>query len=315
MRTRWELVLPVDAQANPADLRAAGEEALAEVTRAEQMLSAFRPDSDLFRLNREAQSGATVRVPYPLFVFLQRAQTLCEQTGGAFDPAVGPLIDVWEVAGQNGRVPTQTEIAQAQALTNLARNVVLDADTQTVTYVRPGVQLNMGAIGKGWAADKAIESLRENGIRSALLHGGTSTVYGLGEPPASRENGWGVAVENPLLAIQGDSAPIGVTFLQDAALGVSAVHGKTYFADADGRAFGHVLDARTGWPVHNALLAAVRTASSTDADALSTALLVCGAAGLPKLRAAFPNARFCVAETETANADGLRLTADADFFT
>ena len=317
MRTRWELLLPVDAQANAADLRAAGEEALTEITQAEQLLSAFRPDSDLFRLNRDAQSGAPVRVPYPLLTFLIRAQTLCEQTDGAFDPAVGPLIAAWERAGQNGRIPTSSEIAQAQALTNVARNVVLDADAQTVTYLRPGVRLNMGAIGKGWAADKAIESLRENGIRRALLHGGTSTVYGLGAPSESDAVGWAIAVENPRWAIAGGSAPIGVTFLHNAALGVSAVHGKTYFAGTDGQTFGHVLDARTGWPVRHALLAAVRAASSTDADALSTALLVLGAAGLPNLRTQFPDARFCVAETDDENAtgDGLRLTADAGFFT
>lgn len=313
MRTRWELVLPLAQSDTPADVRAAGEEALRELEQAEQMLSAFRPDSDLYRLNHQAQTGGPVSVPGGLFAFLRYVQTLCRETNGAFDPAIGPLVALWERAGQNGRTPTPKEIADAKALADMTQNAVLDEVAKTVNYLRPGVRLNMGAVGKGWAADKAMESLRENGITSALLHGGTSTVLGLNTPPEN-ETGWAVAIQHPLLP----NEHLGVVHLRNAALGVSAVHGKTFWAEG-GRTFGHVLDARTGYPVENNLLAAVISPFAADADALSTALLVRGKAGFSSFADQFPNAGFLAAEKEADNSsDGnfksLRIWTTPHFF-
>ena len=278
MRTRWEIVLPVPSGANPFAIRACGEAALDEIANAETWLSAFRPDSDLFHLNHAAQSGNPVRVPGPLFAFLVRVQELVRATKGAFDPAVGSLIALRDAAKQSEIAPTSSEIAAYQRLANWEQNVFLDADVQTVRFARAGVRLNMGAVGKGWALDKAVESLRENGITSALLHGGTSSVYGLGVPPQT-ETGWPVGLQNPPEA---EGAEVWrVVHLCNAALGVSAQKQR------------HILNARTGTPIENTRLAAVLCASAMEADALSTALLVLGS-GDALLRARFPHAAFIV---------------------
>jgi FAD:protein FMN transferase len=165
--------------------------------------------------------------------------------------------------------------------------------------------LDLGAIGKGYAIEVAGTILREAGVSSALIHGGTSTVYAIGKP--SDADAWKVAIEcppnDPAGAQHGraptqppgssppevcaDAAPQSagrrrtplraIVPLEDEALSVSAVWGKSF--QADGKQFGHVLDPRSGEPVSNAVLAAVILPSATETDALSTALLVAGPAG------------------------------------
>jgi thiamine biosynthesis lipoprotein len=152
--------------------------------------------------------------------------------------------------------------------------------------------LDLGSIGKGFALEKAAERLRDAGVTSGLLHGGTSTVYALGAPPDS--NGWKVAVPKPEFAEQtialgatrlnepsGMEKFLAVVPLKDEALSVSAVWGKSFAAD--GRVYGHVIDPRKGEPVEGALLAAVVLPSATESDALSTALLILGSAGHERL--------------------------------
>jgi len=296
MRVRWELVL-ADA-ADPARLRAAGEEALEEITRVEEQLSAFRPGSDLWEVNRHA-AEKLVRVSPATFAFLRRAAELCAATNGAFDLTVGPLLACWGLVGEaNGSVPEAKQIEAARVLVGMAANVRLDSDNFTVSFVRPGVRLDPGALGKGWALERAIDLLREAGIENALLHGGTSTVGALGVPAPNTE-GWTVAVQHPTRA----EAHLATVRLGDGqALSVSAVHGKSFWTR--GRRFGHVLDPRTGEPVQNNVLAAVVASSPTNTDALSTALLVLGKAGLPVIEAAAgPNAALLVA-SENPPPDG-----------
>jgi thiamine biosynthesis lipoprotein len=148
--------------------------------------------------------------------------------------------------------------------------------------------------------ERAAELLRETGIGAVLLHGGTSTVVALGTPPGYPE-GWPIALQHPLRP----DASLGTVSLRDAALSVSAVHGKSF--RAAGRRFGHVLDPCSGRPVENTLLAAVVTPSATDADALSTALLVLGADGIGRLRERFPDADLLVAVEERTAPEGTRV--------
>jgi thiamine biosynthesis lipoprotein len=153
--------------------------------------------------------------------------------------------------------------------------------------------LDLGAIGKGYAIGRAVDILREAGLTSALVHGGTSTVFGLGHPPDAEF--WKVAVENPRRALQGARSGVlaptegkrtpGETFatvpLRDQAMSVSAIWGRSFLAE--GKTYGHVLDPRTGMPVSGAVLAAVVLPSATETDALSTALLVLGMEGQKKI--------------------------------
>lgn len=271
MRSRFEIVIAGDAR-SPTDViqaRAAAEEALAEIVDVESWLSAYRPDSALYRVNAEA-ANSPVRVDGRLFAFLQKAAELSAATEGAFDVTVGPLLRIWGMGhgADGGRVPTEEEVMAARHCVGMAQNVILDADDLTVAFARPGVRLDPGAIGKGYALDRAAEILHDAGIENALLHGGTSSVVALGSPPESPA-GWPIVIRHPL-----DPKKIVADLrLRNQSLGVSAVHGKSFTAP-DGAIYGHVLDPRTGRPTQSALLAAIATSSATEADALSTALLI-----------------------------------------
>lgn len=284
MNTRFELVLH---GAREAALRAAGEEALEEIEHLEARLSLFRPTSEIARLNRDA-ARVPVKVSPPVFRLLERARALWVLSGGAFDPTIGPLMRLWGFRDREPAEPSAAALAEARARVGMDK-VELDPDNFTVRFKCPGLELDLGAIGKGYAVDCAVQILREAGVTSGLIHGGTSSVYGLGQMPDGRP--WKVAVPPPAEAPHPDNtAPASATAdgpalaeftLRDTSLGVSAVSGRV--VQAGGRFRGHVLDPRTGEPVQRAHLAAVVLPEALESDALSTALLVLGRDGLARL--------------------------------
>lgn len=269
MATRFELVLHGD---DAMRLRAAGEEALAEITRAEQLLSAYAPASDIGRINRDGAAGP-VRVMAETCRVLRQCLGLARATHGAFDVTVGPLVRLWRAAGEVGVVPDAAAIAEARLLVG-ADQVIVDEDALTVALARPGVAIDLGAAGKGYAIDLAIGVLREHGVTSALLHGGTSSVHVIGHPPG--DDAWPIGWDGPNGGIR----------LRDGALAVSAPHGRAF--EVDGVSYGHVLDPATGEPVQQARGAGVTGPSSLVCDACSTALLVRGPSWLPEFRQRWP---------------------------
>ncbi len=290
MATRFEVVAHGNS---PERLRAAAEEALDEVDRIEDLLSAFRPHSALARLNAEA-GRSWVRVDPRLFSFLQRILALAAETDGAFDPTIGPLVQLWTEARVRQAIPEPPEIADALKGTGW-RHVELDPAIQAVRFTRPGLRLDPGAVGKGHALDCAIEILREAGVNHALIHGGSSTVCALGSDPAGRP--WTVALPDPPEGF-GWRWPDGrapIVPLKDTSLSVSAVWGRSFHHG--GRIYGHVIDPRSGEPVQGAWLAAVQLPSALAGDALSTALLVSGARGLRRLEGRLPDVRAWLVES------------------
>lgn len=281
MATRFELVLHGE---NATRTRATGEAALKEVERLEARLSLYRPSSEIARVNALA-AREPVRVSPSVFRLLRHARQLQGETGGAFDITVAPLVRCWGFMHGAGRLPEPAEIAAARACSGMA-HVQLDEENYSVRFDQEGVMIDLGAIGKGYAVDCAVETLREAGVASALLHGGTSTVYGLGSPPDAE--GWKIAIA----AAPGQPSSQRTVVLRDHALSVSAVWGKSF--EADGRKFGHVIDPRTGWPVNNAVQAAVALPSATETDALSTALLVLGLEGRQAISQLRPDMRTLV---------------------
>jgi thiamine biosynthesis lipoprotein len=280
MATRFELVLNGDSPA----LRAAGEEALQEISRIESMLSLYKPTSEVANLNARA-AHEPVSVSAEMFALLQRAVALSRETNGAFDITIAPLVRCWGFMRGQGSIPTDDQIEEARA--NVGFQLLnLNASDRTVRFQKPGVMLDFGAFGKGYAVDQAIQLLRDAGVPSALLHGGTSTVLSIGRN--ENDAPWKIAVTGAPPAEE----ILWLVELADNSLSVSAIWGK-FFA-SQGRTFGHVLDARTGRPCERAELAAVNVPSAADSDALSTALLVEGLDGLKTFAKNHPNARALV---------------------
>ncbi len=277
MATRFEIALHGDDEPR---LRAAGEMALNEIERLEAQLSLYRPSSEIARLNARGARGP-VKVSASVFRLLQQAQELSRETRGAFDITVAPLVRCWGFMGGSGKMPSADDIAAA--LTKVGcHHLILDESSCTARFDTDGAMIDLGAIGKGYAIDCAVEILRDAGVTSALLHGGTSTIYGLGHPPGA--DAWTVAIDGPP-----GREPIATIKLRDSALSVSASWGKSFVLD--GRTYGHVLDPRTGWPAREpeaAVLAAVGLPSATETDALSTALLTVGLAGHDQVAALRP---------------------------
>jgi thiamine biosynthesis lipoprotein len=287
MATRFEVVLHGQ---NAVALRAAGEEALDEIQRIEAQLSLYLPTSEISRLNARA-AREPVRVTAELFRLLRQAKELHRETAGAFDITIGPLIRCWGFMGGTGALPTPEMLEQARSKTGMNLVELKESDF-SVRFARDGVMLDLGAIGKGYAIERAAELLRESGVKSALLNGGTSTVYALGKPPD--KDCWKISLEFPTTD-EPDSprGPLASVSLRDEAMSVSAVWGKSFKSGA--KTFGHVLDPRTGEPASNAMLAAVTLPSATETDALSTALLICGESGIGQIATIRPEVRLLVA--------------------
>lgn len=260
MACRFEITL----SGEDAAYVAAAREALDEVDRIEDALTVFRDTSELVRVNREANLGPTTADPQ-LFALLQACAVLHLETGGAFDITSTPLSRTWGFMKREGRLPAPEEIASARARVGMEA-VELDAERRTVRFLRPGMELNVGSIGKGYALARVAELLRERGVRHALVSAAGSSVLALG----GREDGWLVDVRSR----QVQRPRLARLVLRDCALATSGAGEQ--FIDVDGRRYGHVIDPRTGWPAAGLLSVSVIADDAAQADALSTAFLVGG---------------------------------------
>ncbi len=258
--------------ASPRHLRAAGEEALDEIGHWEARLSLYDSSSEIAHANARA-AFEPVQLSPPVFSLLQRCAQLHRETDGLFDITIAPLVRCWGFMGGHGlgHVPDPEAMEKARQLVGM-HQVELDPRNFTVRFARPGVMLDLGAIGKGFAIEQAANCLREAEITSALFHGGTSTVLAIGAPPDAP--GWKVALEGGPADQTPPAAALGTLCLNEAALSVSAIWGRCF--NLNGRRYGHLLDPRTGQSASTAVLSVVITDSATETDALSTALLIGG---------------------------------------
>ncbi|MDB5313236.1 MAG: apbE 2 [Gemmataceae bacterium] len=271
MATTFEVAIPYGRP----DAVPAAEDALALIDELEDQMTVYRDHSEVSRLNSSAAAGPVV-VEDQLFDLFTSCAAWTRETDGAFDIATGAVIKAWGFYRREGRVPTPKEQAAAMARTGM-RHVILHAAARAVKYRVPGVELNLGAVGKGYALDRAAELLRSRwGIDSALLHGGGSSVYAIGRPPGD-PRGWGVRLKHPWA----EGRSLGTVWLADAGLGTSAATFQ-YF-EYNGRKLGHLLDPRTGRPAEGTASASVCAPTAAEADAMSTALFVLGAAGADRL--------------------------------
>ncbi len=266
MATTFEIAIPCGSHRDPV---AAATDALDLIDDLEDQMTVYRDHSEVSRLNRTA-AQESVHIEKQLFELFERCAVWTRETEGAFDIATGALIKAWGFYQREGRVPTPKLHSDAMVHTGF-RHVILNPESQTVKYRQAGLELNLGAVGKGYALDCAAILLHEKwGVRSALLHGGSSSVYALGHPPGEAR-GWQVRLRHPYEPH--DS--LGSVWLRNQGLGTSAA--TFQFFEYKGKKLGHLLDPRTGWPASGTASASAIAATAAEADALSTAAFVLGA--------------------------------------
>lgn len=260
-------VFEIEAYGKDAERTAAAvEEAFAAIRRADEILSDYRDDSELSRLNRDGAQGF-VPLSADLFAVLQKSVEYSRLTDGAFDVTVGPMVDAWRQASKDGRLPNDRERARWLSLVghSLLR---LDGSQQAARFDRPEMRVDIGGIGKGWAVDRAADILRQHGIERALISAGTSSIYALGAPPG--ESAWKVAIRHP----RDEDDLLAVVALRDESLSTSADYEQA--REIGGKPYSHILDPRTGWPVEGMWSSTVIAPEAAESDALSTAAFVLG---------------------------------------
>lgn len=271
MGTRWSVRFwhPIGTVSpSHAALREAIDAALATVVR---QMSPWEPDADLSRFNRAAP-GHWQTLPEPFFTVLHRALDLARDSGGAYDPTVGPVVDLWGFGPAPARdtVPAAAELQAAHARVGWQR-VVLDVPQRRA--LQPGgAGLDLSSIAKGYAVDAVASALRDHGCANALVEVG-GELLGCGRRPDGAP--WRVAVKLPGPLC--DDAPGPVLALPDLAVATSGDDFRHFVAD--GEHCSHTIDPRTGRPIRHALASVtVVHAQCMQADALATALLVLGPA-------------------------------------
>lgn len=264
---------------NTAYLQEVTHQVFQQIDQLDSQMSTYKPDSELSFINRDGARHA-VTVEPGLFRLLQKSLEYSRESGGDFDITVGPLMKAWGFFRGKGRLPSKQELAQLLKRIGY-QHVRLDAASHTIRFDEPGIEIDLGAIAKGYAVNQAVQILRDNGITSALISSGTSSLYALGSPPG--ENGWKISVRNPLDKSQAAC----VLRLQNLSLSVSGDYEK--FFKLDGKIYAHIMDPHTGMPVKNMLSTAVISPSATDSDALSTSFYVEGPRATRKYLASHPN--------------------------
>jgi thiamine biosynthesis lipoprotein len=242
------------------------EAAFVEVRRLESMLSNYREDSEWSRVNREAAYRA-VPVSPELYRLLSACVEVSRQSEGTFDISVGPLMRVWGFYKGSGRLPAKAEVSAALEKVGY-ENILFDAQRRTVRFRKPGVEIDPGGIGKGYAVDQMIEKLNQRGIRSALVSAGGSSIYGLGAPP--HDSGWTAKIRHPRKWTE----TVQEVRLKDESLSTSGDYEK--FFEAQGKIYSHIMDPRTGYPASGVLSVSVIAPRTLTSEAWTKPFFILG---------------------------------------
>jgi len=282
MGTIFTIDLNVPAQATAEqDMNLAFD----EIDRLEALLSNYRPSSELSRISREAGSAPVVTDP-ETFRFLERSLYWSRVSNGAFDITVGPLLRVWGFFFHHGRIPSQAEL-------NTVRNkigwqhIALDPETRTVSFTNhQTMELDPGSIGKGFAVDSVVKILRAQGVTSAFISAGGSTLYAIGTVPGTA--GWPVDIPDP----RSPGKTSASLLLKDTSLSTGACTEKFFIKN--GHRYCHIFDPRTMRPVEGMLQTTVINPSATDSDALSTVVFVLDPSASRRLLASMPETQALI---------------------
>jgi FAD:protein FMN transferase len=259
MGTVFEIAAYQDSSQDVSD---AIEKAFREVVRIDDLFSNYKPESALSTLNRSAHLRSE-RVPPDLYVVIEKAVELSKASEGKFDISIAPLVNLWKVALSGEATPTAAQEREVRDCVGYEKIVLTPPDQ--VTFRSPCLQLDLGAIGKGYAVDRAGEILRASGVRDALINAGGSTILALGSPPG--QDAWLVHLRDPSRQIDP------YVMLKDESVSTS----EQSLASLLGQdSPGHIIDPVTGRPLKTEFSVSVIAPNGTMSDGLSTTLLLLG---------------------------------------
>ncbi len=238
-----------------------------EARRIDALLSNYKPDSELSRINLEAADGP-VEVSPEMARLLARCLEYSRRSDGAFDITVGPLMNVWGFFKGSGELPSISAISQARRHVGY-RLLSLDLKKRTIEFRTTGVELDPGGIGKGYAVDRMANVLRGAEVTRAFISAAGSSLYAIGTPP-DEPRGWYVRIRDP------ESAEVtrAELYLKDGSLSTSGSYEK--FFEADGKTYSHIMDPRTGRPAEAVASVSVLSRHTLDSEAWTKAFFVNG---------------------------------------
>lgn len=241
---------------------AAIDQAFQEIVRLDDVMSNYKPQSELSRLNRKAHFHPQT-VSRDLYRVIEQSLEYSRMSAGEFDISVGPLVDLWK-AQQRGE-QTVTPEAEKKARQCVGFKNIELLPPSGVAFRSSCLRIDVGGIGKGYAVDRAAEVLRSHGIHRALVNAGGSTVYAIGTPP--KELGWTIELRDP----SGKVRPQVV--LKDNSVSTSEQTAPGLLSRRSG---GHIIDPHNGEPSKSPAAVSVVAKTATASDALSTTLLLVG---------------------------------------
>jgi thiamine biosynthesis lipoprotein len=255
------------------DAERAVQKAMEEIVRLDDVMSHFKPASDLSKLNREGRRGF-VTVERSLYEIIEESISFSRRSGGKFDVTIAPLLRTWKEAHARGRSPSAAEISEAKRCVGYDSIEVAAPDR--IRFGSDCLEIDLGGIGKGYAVDRAIAVLKAAGIRHALINAGSSSIASLGTPPGGK--GWPVRLG---ASVSGSK----VLLLRDSSISTSQQNLLSHVFEPGH--FGEILDPQTGRPTDGRMAVSVVAPSATLSDALSTTLLMLSSEEAAKLLAQF----------------------------
>ncbi|MDA1180305.1 MAG: FAD:protein FMN transferase [Planctomycetota bacterium] len=285
MGTQFRLTLyPADATI----ANGAVEAAFRRIGEIEDRLSDYRGDSELNQLCRQFPPGTPVTVSHDLWQVLRLSQEVATRTGGAFDISIGPLSRIWRRARRQQQFPTPQSLAEALPRTGYQR-VTVAPDAPLVSLQTSDMQLDLGGVAKGFAADEARQVLRLRGVEAAMVDGGGG--ISLGSPPPGRV-AWRIGIPEPLQSLLGGNV------LKLAHQSVATSGDTQQFLELEGRRYSHIIDPRTGTALETRRMAIVVAPEGMLADALATALCVVDSDKIPAVLQQFPQVQAAVTQLD-----------------
>lgn len=240
--------------------------AFARAARLNRILSDYDPASELSRLSQRSPTESSVRLSDDLWAVLVLSRKLSERTEGAFDVTVGPTTRLWRRARRQRKLPTDERIAQAKQSVGF-QFLRLDEATQSAELLRANMRLDLGGIGKGYAADQMLGTLQELGIHRALVD--ASGDLSLGDPPPETE-GWRIGIA----PLEPEAPPS--QYLLLANCGIATSGDAWQHVEIDGKRYSHIVDPKTGIGLTDHSSVTVVGPNGTLADAYASAISVLG---------------------------------------